>query len=306
MSNASWQEMEAKRQEMIASFKDLAAVMSRCVTIIEDYARLTPSNLSLPMPNLQHVQSLPNFLPNAAELASFQALMAQAQAQAQHNQMQQLQGGSRPSLGNSSSIGGVGQGVGVGSPMEMAKKEKKKRERKPRDPNAPKRPPSAYIMFQNEVRDQMRKTNPEIAYKEVLGMISQKWKDLSDEQKRVYETEYAKQVNGYNTSAELYKRSNEPSVGPITAPVRVAQAESDSSDSDSDTSSSDDEPPPKPKPVPISAPVLTTPIHAPISISTPATFKKEKKRKSKMEEGVVANMLEASVEKKKKKKKDHA
>ena len=67
----------------------------------------------------------------------------------------------------------------------------KKRGRKPtkekkyKDPNAPKRPPSAYLLFQNEVMQQIRQTNPDMQYKEVLTNIANRWKQLTPEEKKV-------------------------------------------------------------------------------------------------------------------------
>ena len=66
----------------------------------------------------------------------------------------------------------------------VVKQEKEKKQKPPRDPNAPKRPPSAYILYQNEVREAMRKEHKGVSYKEVLQMISQHWKDLPDAEKQ--------------------------------------------------------------------------------------------------------------------------
>jgi hypothetical protein len=62
---------------------------------------------------------------------------------------------------------------------------KAKKEKKIKDPNAPKRPPSAYILFQNEIREDIRAANPGIAYKDVLNVVSERWKNLSESEKKV-------------------------------------------------------------------------------------------------------------------------
>jgi hypothetical protein len=64
-------------------------------------------------------------------------------------------------------------------------KTRRKREKKIKDPNAPKRPPSAYILFQNEIREEIRRAHPGMAYKDVLTLIAEKWKELSPDQKKV-------------------------------------------------------------------------------------------------------------------------
>jgi hypothetical protein len=111
---------------MITSFKDIASAMTRCVVIIEDYTRLSPSTLM--------------------DVA-------------------------KPTI--------------TGTPPSEVKKERKARVVKEKDPNAPKRPPSAYLLFQNDVKDEIRKTHADIPYKDVLQVISAKWKELPPDQKKV-------------------------------------------------------------------------------------------------------------------------
>jgi transcriptional regulator HMO1 len=63
---------------------------------------------------------------------------------------------------------------------------KKKKEKKPKDPNAPKRPPSSYLIFQNEVRAELKAKYPELPNSELLQMISKRWAAMSDEDKEVH------------------------------------------------------------------------------------------------------------------------
>lgn len=60
-----------------------------------------------------------------------------------------------------------------------------KKEKKPRDPNKPKRPPCAYLLFQNEVRKEMQERFPSMAYHDLLSKISERWAHMSDEDKKV-------------------------------------------------------------------------------------------------------------------------
>lgn len=66
---------------------------------------------------------------------------------------------------------------------------KKKRgpakEKKVKDPNAPKRPASAYIEYQNAVRDDFRERHNELPYSDVLKKIGESWASMTDEQKQV-------------------------------------------------------------------------------------------------------------------------
>ena len=63
--------------------------------------------------------------------------------------------------------------------------EKKKRKVREKDPAAPKRPPSSYLLFQNEVRQEVKAKNPNMPNNELLGMIAKAWSEMSKEQKDV-------------------------------------------------------------------------------------------------------------------------
>jgi HMG (high mobility group) box len=65
------------------------------------------------------------------------------------------------------------------------KRKRQVKEKKPKDPNAPKRPPSAYLLYQNQVRKDVQAANPGIPYTEILGHISKAWAQLSEEEKTV-------------------------------------------------------------------------------------------------------------------------
>jgi hypothetical protein len=62
---------------------------------------------------------------------------------------------------------------------------KKKRKRSLKDPNAPKRPVTAYLQFQNEVKNEVQDLHRDKAYKDILRLVAEKWKGLDDEVKQV-------------------------------------------------------------------------------------------------------------------------
>ena len=62
---------------------------------------------------------------------------------------------------------------------------KKKKKTKPKDPNAPKRPPSSYLLFQNEVRQELKAKHPNIPNNELLAKIAKAWSEMPKEQKDV-------------------------------------------------------------------------------------------------------------------------
>lgn len=141
---------------MISSFKDIAAAMTRCVSIIEDYTRLSPATAH------PHAHTL-----SSADLEAARAVT---------DTLSQID----PSLISTPGLDSLNQ-----PPVTSSKKVKPPKEKKIKDPNAPKRPPSAYILFQNDVREGLKVEHPGMAYKDLLQIIAEKWKGLSDEAKRV-------------------------------------------------------------------------------------------------------------------------
>lgn len=163
MSAPSWEEMEAKRIEVSARCLLLQKERPRCSTFIT-----------------QMIQSLREV--SSAMTRCVQVIEEYTSLSPVHlskpDLLQPLTAGGPLAVALASGLADAG----VGS---SGKKERKKKEKKIRDPNAPKRPPSAYILFQNEVRDDIRTSNPGMPYKDVLQIISQRWKELPDSEKKV-------------------------------------------------------------------------------------------------------------------------
>jgi len=65
------------------------------------------------------------------------------------------------------------------------KKKRGPKEKKVKDKDAPRRAPSAYLIFQNEIRRKTKEQNPNIPNNELLQMISKKWSDLPSEERQV-------------------------------------------------------------------------------------------------------------------------
>ncbi|KIM45774.1 hypothetical protein M413DRAFT_292945 [Hebeloma cylindrosporum] len=158
---------------------------------------------------------------------------------------------------------------------------KRKRNTKPKDPNAPKRPASSYILFQNEVRKELKEQNPNLSNADLLGMISEQWKQMSDEQKETYnqamktaKAQYSEEKKAYDNrtpeeieaanaaaaAALLLKKANAKPRGPKPAgaaaaannqtkarpPPTADQVSPDSASSDDDDSDEEASPPVKP------------------------------------------------------------
>jgi len=101
---------------------------------------------------------------------------------------------------------------------------KKKRGKRERDPNAPKRPASAYILFQNAVRQEMRAANPSADYKELARQIGDRWKNLSEEDKRPWSEAGKLAMNSWNIQNKEYKISHPDVTSPHNQQTIAAQA----------------------------------------------------------------------------------
>jgi len=88
------------------------------------------------------------------------------------------------------------RGMGGGS-----KKRKKKK-----DPNAPKRPLSAYFVYAGHVRPGIRAENPSLPITQVATMIGQKWRDLDAEGRKQFEEEAGKDKQRYETQMQQYNQ----------------------------------------------------------------------------------------------------
>ncbi|KAG8716404.1 hypothetical protein FRC11_013387 [Ceratobasidium sp. 423] len=61
-----------------------------------------------------------------------------------------------------------------------------RKEKKPKDPNAPKQPPPAYIVYQNEIRESMRVRFPTHSPTELVKEIAATWKTLPSSERQRY------------------------------------------------------------------------------------------------------------------------
>ncbi|KDE09608.1 hypothetical protein MVLG_00015 [Microbotryum lychnidis-dioicae p1A1 Lamole] len=85
------------------------------------------------------------------------------------------------------------------------KSKKKLKVKKVKDPNAPKRPASAYIEFQNSVREKFRTAAPEATYQEILRQISGIWQAMPDAEKKHWNDITAEKTLEYEEAKKHYK-----------------------------------------------------------------------------------------------------
>ncbi len=103
------------------------------------------------------------------------------------------------------------------SPEKKKKKKKKKRERddepkkpakkakKKKDPNAPKGKSSAFIFFGSATRAEIKAAHPDWSLGDVGRELGKRWKELSDDDKKPFHDQAAKDAERYKTEMEAYK-----------------------------------------------------------------------------------------------------
>lgn len=87
-------------------------------------------------------------------------------------------------------------------PDENAGRKTKKQKK---DPNAPKRSMSAYFLFSIDARPKVKAENPDASFGDIARMISTKFKNLSDKEKKFWEAKAAKDKDRYTREMEEYR-----------------------------------------------------------------------------------------------------
>jgi hypothetical protein len=84
------------------------------------------------------------------------------------------------------SINGDASKARTGGSEEPVEGKKRKRVVKPKDPNAPKRPPTSFLLFQNEQRKSLREKHPDMTHTDLIAMVAQIWHSLPQEGRKVH------------------------------------------------------------------------------------------------------------------------
>jgi len=84
-------------------------------------------------------------------------------------------------------------------------KRKYRRHPKP-DENAPERPPSAYVIFSNKMREDLKGRN--LSFTEIAKLVGENWQNLAPEEKEPYEQQASSAKEKYNNELAEYKKTN--------------------------------------------------------------------------------------------------
>ena len=184
----------------------------------------------------------------------------------------------------------------VASAAAGGEEKKAAKVKKPKDPNHPKKPPSAYLVFMQEEQASMRAANPAMSQKELMTAMGSRWSGLKEADKVGYVRTAEVEKEKYFESMTVYNASKG-----LPPPQRLPASSSSSSSSSSNSAAKS----PKPaKPVTAVGTVMNavpspagSPIASPVKIAKPTEGgekkKKDKKRKS---EGMVAATSEDAEE----------
>ncbi|THX01087.1 hypothetical protein D6D13_09113 [Aureobasidium pullulans] len=152
--------------------------------------------------------------------------------------------------------------VGGGPPAAPEKKQRKKAE--PRDPNQPKRPLTAYLLWLGENREKIHtELGPEQKRGEISSEGTKRWHQLPEEVKQKYKDAYQASREVYNRELADFKANGAPVAAESpeaddddaeTDEPAAAAAGADSDDSDDDSSDEEEAPPKEPTPPPVKTP----------------------------------------------------
>mmetsp|Transcript_28984 Transcript_28984/g.40727 ORF Transcript_28984/g.40727 Transcript_28984/m.40727 type:complete len:615 (-) Transcript_28984:302-2146(-) len=73
-----------------------------------------------------------------------------------------------------------------------------------KDPNAPKKPPSAYILYSKSIREEVKTANPEAKFTDMSKLTGDKWKQLSAESKKEWNEKANAEKEKYKAVKENY------------------------------------------------------------------------------------------------------
>jgi len=90
---------------------------------------------------------------------------------------------------------------------------KKRKAKKFKDPNKPKRNMSAFFLFSQAMRSQVKEDNPGIPFGEIAKVLSRMYKELTDKEKQKWEKQAAKDKQRYMEQMKHYVAPPEPAGG---------------------------------------------------------------------------------------------
>ncbi|CAM0139861.1 unnamed protein product, partial [Umbelopsis sp. WA50703] len=90
---------------------------------------------------------------------------------------------------------------------EFTRSKRKYRRHAKADKNAPVKPPSAYVMFSNQVRSELKNYN--MSFTDLAKIVGDRWKSISPDEKEIYERTATKAKEEYLEALAKYEKTDE-------------------------------------------------------------------------------------------------
>jgi len=116
-----------------------------------------------------------------------------------------------------------------------------KKKKKYKDPNAPKRPPSAFFIFCSEFRPKVKSESPGLSIGDVAKKLGEMWNSTSGEDKQPYEKKAAKLKEKYEKDIAAYRAKGKTGGAPAKAPAKAEKKDDDDDDDDDDEDEDEDD-----------------------------------------------------------------
>ncbi|KAJ2957428.1 hypothetical protein NQZ79_g6880 [Umbelopsis isabellina] len=105
---------------------------------------------------------------------------------------------------------------------EFTRSKRKYRRHAKADKNAPVKPPSAYVMFSNQVRSELKDYN--MSFTDLAKIVGDRWKSISPDEKEVYERTATKAKEEYLGALAKYEKTDEHKVAYMILRKRCSYA----------------------------------------------------------------------------------
>ncbi|XP_019728025.1 high mobility group protein B1a [Hippocampus comes] len=115
------------------------------------------------------------------------------------------------------------------------------KKKKFKDPNAPKRPPSAFFIFCSEYRPKVKGETPGLTIGDVAKRLGEMWNRTSAENKQPFEKKAAKLKEKYEKDVAAYRAKGKAGGGGAPAAKAAAKVEKDDEDDDEEEDEDDEE-----------------------------------------------------------------
>lgn len=84
----------------------------------------------------------------------------------------------------------------------------KRKSKKEKDPNAPKRPLTAYFLFMGDERAKVKASNPDFTIAEISKELGERWKTLDAGKKEMYQEKATKGKARYDVEMKEYRNKS--------------------------------------------------------------------------------------------------